>query len=151
MGTSTVQIRFGVQFKLRSIRDWGLLLVLQISLEPALCRLIWAQVHCRDRNQVHLGVRAADQLLTLKADKEQELLYLKAVGQYKLGKLSDARSSLQQSLKSNANFTQGKNLLRVVEDKLTNDTLVAGGAIAGVVGISAAVTAVLLAGGSSKR
>ena len=99
---------------------------------------------------MHLGVRAADQLLTLKAaDSQQQLQYLAAVGEFNLGRLSDARNRLQQVVKENPNFSQGKNLLKACEDKLTNDTIAAGGVVAGVVGVSAVVATALLAGGSS--
>ena len=115
------------------------------------CRLIWTQVHSRDRNQMRLGVKAADQLLTLKAEESQQLLYLAAVGEYKLGKLTEARTRLKAALQGNKDFSQGKNLLKAIDDKLTSDTIVAGGVVAAVVGVSVTLAGVLLAGGSGKR
>jgi catechol-2,3-dioxygenase len=98
-----------------------------------------------------LGVKAANQLLTLKADETQQLAYLAAVGEYKLGKLLDARTRLQRIVKLNPDFAQAKNLLQAVEDKMTSDTLVAGGVVAGVVGVTAAVVGGLLMSGGSRK
>jgi hypothetical protein len=92
------------------------------------------------------GIKAADQLLTLKVDETQQLLFLAAVGEYQLGKLADARARLKVAIANNPDFSQGKNLLQAIEDKMTNDTLMAGGVIAAVVGASAVVAGVLLAG-----
>ena len=100
---------------------------------------------------MRLGVKAADQLLTLKAEETQQLLYLAAVGEYKLGKLTEARARLKAALQEHKDFSQGKNLLKAIDDKMTSDTIVAGGVLAAVVGVSATVAGVLLSGSGGKR
>lgn len=107
-------------------------------------------MHSRDRNQISLGLKAAKQLLTLKVDERQQLQYLAAVAEYKLGKYPEARSRLQQATKENPEFGQGKHLLQAIEDKMTSDTLVAGGVVTAVVGVTAAIAGSLLLSGGSK-
>jgi mitochondrial fission 1 protein len=109
--------------------------------------LIWTQVHARDRNQIRQGVKAADTLLKLGADEPRQLLYLAAVGEYQLGKFGDARARLKMCLSKDPDAHQAKTLLQAIEDKMTNDTIVAGGVVAAVVGVSAAVASVLLSRG----
>ena len=111
-----------------------------------MCRLIWTQVHARDQNQVRQGVKAADSLLKLKAEETQQLQYLAAVGEFKLGKYTDARARVRKVLEENPQFGQGKSLLKLIEDKMMQDTAVAGGVIAGVGVVSAAVLGVMLSG-----
>jgi cytochrome c-type biogenesis protein CcmH/NrfG len=109
--------------------------------------LIWTQVHARDKNQIRQGVKAADSLLKLGAEESRQLLYLASVGEYKLGKYGDARARLKMCLSKDPDAHQAKRLLQAIEDAMTNDTIVAGGVVAAVVGVSAAVAGVLLSGG----
>ena len=106
-------------------------------------------MHSRDRNHNRLGVKAADQLLKLGAEESRQLLYLASVGEYKLGKYTEARARLKVQLGKDPDSHQAKALLKAIEDKMTNDTIVAGGVVTAVVGVSAAIAAALLSG--SKR
>lgn len=58
----------------------------------------------------------------------------------------EARQRLKTLLETNPEMHQAKTLLDAVDDKLTTDTLVAGGALA-VVGAIAGVAIAALAGG----
>ena len=104
-------------------------------------------MHSKNRTHVREGVKAADQLITLEAEEMQQLLYLAAVGEYKLGDYMSSRARLQVALKDSPDFAQAKNLLQAIEDKMTSDTLVAGGVLAAIAGVSLAVVAGLAAGG----
>ena len=64
----------------------------------------------------------------------------------RLGKAVEARQRLKSLLETNPEMHQAKTLLDAVDDKLTTDTLVAGGALA-VVGAIAGVAIAALAGG----
>lgn len=112
----------------------------------ALCRLIWAQVHSADRRHQRDGVKAADQLMQLGVDETRQLMYLAAVGEYNLGRVVDARQRLQKVLKEQPDFNQASTLLAAVDDKLTTDTLMAGGAIAAVGAVAGVVIGILASG-----
>lgn len=112
----------------------------------AMIRLIWAQVHTNDKRRIREGVKSADRLMQLGVDESRQLTYLAAVGEYKLGKAVEARQRLKTLLETNPEMHQAKTLLDAVDDKLTTDTLVAGGALA-VVGAIAGVAIAALAGG----
>lgn len=114
------------------------------------CRLIWAQVHAKSKVHNREGVRAADQLLQLGAEEEQQLRYLAAVGTYKQGALVATRKRLKEILAKFPHCSQAQTLLDAVDDRLTNETLVAGGALAAVGGIAAVVIGGIVAA-SSKR
>jgi Fis1 C-terminal tetratricopeptide repeat len=107
-------------------------------------------VHSQNKIHNREGVKAADQLLQLKADEEQQLMYLAAVGTYNLGRMVETRKRLKAVLAKYPEFGQSKTLLEAVEDKLTSDTLLAGGALAAVGGIAAVVVGSILASGSRR-
>lgn len=73
-------------------------------------------------------------------------MYLAAVGEYKLGQAVDARQRLIKLLKEQPDFSQARSLLEAVDDKLTTDTLMAGGAIAAVGAVAGLVIGALASG-----
>lgn len=112
-----------------------------------MCRLIWAQVHTTEKRHIRDGVRAADQLMNLGVDEHRQLMYLAAVGEYKLGKAVEARQRLKALIDHHPEFSQAKTLLEAVDDKLTTDTLVAGGALAAAGAVAGLIVAALVSGG----
>lgn len=109
-------------------------------------RLIWAQVHSAEKRHQRDGVKAADQMMKLGIDESRQLMYLAAVGEYNLGKVVEARQRLKQLLQEQPDFGQASALLAAVDDKLTTDTLVAGGALATVAAVAGVVVGLLAAG-----
>lgn len=112
----------------------------------AMIRLIWAQVHSADKRHQRDGVKAADQLMQLGVDEKRQLMYLAAVGEYNLGRVVDARQRLKKLLEEQPDFSQASTLLAAVDDKLTTDTLMAGGAIAAVGAVAGIVLGALVSG-----
>jgi mitochondrial fission 1 protein len=104
-------------------------------------------VHNTEKRHIRDGVRAADQLISLGVDEHRQLGYLAAVGEYKLGKAVEARQRLKTLLEHHPEFGQAKTLLEAVDDKLTTDTLVAGGTLAAAGAIAGLVVAALVSGG----
>lgn len=91
-------------------------------------------------------MKAADQLMQLGVDEARQLMYLAAVGEYNLGRVVDARQRLQKLLQEQPDFSQAHNLLAAVDDKLTTDTLMAGGAIAAVGAVAGVLIGILASG-----
>jgi hypothetical protein len=85
--------------------------------------------------------------MQLSGNDQRQLQYLAAVGEYKLGHLLDARQRLKMLLTQQPEFSQAKMLLEAVDDKLADDALIIGGAIAAVGGVAALVLGALFAGG----
>ena len=73
-------------------------------------------------------------------------MYLAAVGEYNLGRAVDARQRLKSLLQEQPDFSQANTLLTAVDDKLTSDTLMAGGAIAAVGAVAGIVLGALVSG-----
>lgn len=75
-----------------------------------------------------------------------------AVGEYKLGNLSDARAGLVQILKQKPDFRQAIKLKSAVEDEMTSEALAVGavGALAVVGGIAAVLLGAFLGGGKRR-
>lgn len=84
--------------------------------------------------------------MQLGVDETRQLMYLAAVGEYNLGRVVDARQRLQKVLKEQPDFNQASTLLAAVDDKLTTDTLMAGGAIAAVGAVAGVVIGILASG-----
>ena len=70
-------------------------------------------------------------------------MYLAAVGEYKLGRVVEARQRLKTLLQEQPDFGQARTLIDAVDDKLTTDTLMAGGAIAAVGAVAGIVIGAL--------
>lgn len=102
-------------------------------------------VHSRDTDKdVKLGLHLIEALLSHQKNldrgdmvSQRELLYLRAVGQYRKGDHLQARSTLQGLLDRHPDFRQAETLLEHVENQIVKDGLIgigAGAAIIGVVG-----------------
>lgn len=92
--------------------------------QNAFINLIWAQVHCSDKQQIKLGVKAAEEACEDDALQETgdeyaklQLLYLSAVGRYKLGDIVDARSKVREVLQQDQHNRDAADLHRLIEKK----------------------------------
>lgn len=63
------------------------------------CSLVWGLVHGRSAKEQLRGVELVDAMLLAEDAEDRELLYLKAVGYYRLRRYLDARATLKNVLK----------------------------------------------------
>lgn len=114
-------------------------------------RLVWALVHARSvATDVARGVQLAEALMDKPGTDPQfqrELVYLRAVGKYRAGKLLEARRQLDELLKVSPESHQAQQLKEAVESQIIKEGLVGVGIVGGLVGVGA----VILGGILSRR
>lgn len=106
-------------------------------------RLVWALVHARSTStDVPRGIQLAE-LLMDKQDTDpqfkRELVYLRAVGKYRVGKLLEARRQLDELLKVSPDSHQAHQLKQAVEDQIIKEGLVGVGIVGGLLGVGAVI------------
>ena len=81
-------------------------------------------MHCSDKQQIKLGVKAADEACEDDALQETgeeyaklQLLYLSAVGRYKLGDIGDARAKVRAVLQKDQHNIDASDLFKLIDKK----------------------------------
>jgi fission 1 protein len=70
---------------------------------------------------------------------KRELVYLRAVGKYRVGKLLEARRQLDELLKVSPDSHQAHQLKQAVEDQIIKEGLVGVGIVGGLLGVGAVI------------
>ena len=83
-------------------------------------------------------------MLTAEGTERRELLYLRAVGQFRSNRNLDSRKTLKGILVEYPDFRQAESLLESVEHEVVVDGLVGVGAGAAIIGVVAGIAVVLL-------
>ncbi len=78
-------------------------------------------------------------LLTTDGAEQRELLYLRAVAQFRLKHYLDSRNTLKSLLEEYPDFRQAQALLDAVEHEIVKDGLIGVGAGAAILGIVASI------------
>lgn len=108
------------------------------------CSLTWALVHSHKKTDVSRGLELIDALLTSDGTERRELLYLRAVGQFRLKHHLDARKTLKAIMVEYPDFRQAESLLESCEEQIVIDGIVGVGAGAAIIGIVAGMAIALL-------
>ncbi|KAI8113245.1 hypothetical protein M9435_003249 [Picochlorum sp. BPE23] len=117
----------------------------------------WALVHSRAKGRdVDMGLDFVQALLshpesTSEMVSRRELLYLKAVGEYRKKEYLRARETLQGLLKVNPDFRQAESLLEHVENELVKEGLIGIGAGAAILGVVGAIAVASMSHGKSGK
>lgn len=81
-------------------------------------------MHCSDKEQIKLGVKAAEEACEDDALQETgdeyaklQLLYLSAVGRYKLGDIGEARAKVREVLQKDNQNIDAQDLLKLIDKK----------------------------------
>jgi len=104
-----------------------------------LCSLTWALVHSHEKHDASRGLELISALLTSDAAETRELLYLRAVAQFRLRHHLDSRTTLRSLLEQYPDFRQAQALLDAVEHEIVKDGLIGVGAGAAIIGIVASI------------
>ncbi|KAG7671605.1 hypothetical protein Ndes2526B_g09233 [Nannochloris sp. 'desiccata'] len=101
--------------------------------------LTWALVHSYQKHDASRGLELISALLTSDAAETRELLYLRAVAQFRLRHYLDSRNTLKSLLEQYPDFRQAQALLDAVEHEVVKDGLIGVGAGAAIIGIVASI------------
>ena len=121
------------------------------------CSYCWALVHSRAKGRdVDMGLDFVQALLshpesTGEMVSRRELLYLKAVGEYRKKEYLRARETLQGLLRVNPDFRQAESLLEHVENELVKEGLIGIGAGAAILGVVGAIAVASLSHGKGGK
>lgn len=96
-------------------------------------------MHARTSRDQLRGVDLADAMLHGENADVRELLYLKAVGLYRLKRYLDARTALKEVLELHPEFRQANTLLEACENQIIKEGLIGVGAGAAILGVIGAI------------
>lgn len=113
--------------------------LLGLKLVAFLCSLTWALVHSYDKTDVQRGLQLCLAMLSGEGSNKRELLYLKAVGEFRARHHLSARQTLKDLLSQYPDFRQAQTLLDAVEQEVVKDGLIGLGAGAAIVGLVAGI------------
>lgn len=79
-------------------------------------------------------------MLSSESADHRELLYLRAVGHYRLKQYLAARQTLKEILETSPDFRQAQTLLDAAESEIVKDGIVGLSAAAAIIGVVGAIT-----------
>lgn len=77
----------------------------------------------------------------LKEHSQREVVYLRAVAQYRLGKHTDAKHQVDELLRVAPNMRQAQNLHGILQSTIAKEALIGVGIGTGLLGVAALVVA----------
>ncbi|GMM37194.1 Fis1 protein [Saccharomycopsis crataegensis] len=104
----------------------------------------WGLIKSDLKEEQKLGVKILTEVFKDSPQRRRECLYYLAIGTYKLGDYSDSRRYAEALVNHEPDNAQAIALKRMVEDRISKESLIGVGIIAGTVAIGATVLASLL-------
>ncbi|GAQ92054.1 hypothetical protein KFL_009130010 [Klebsormidium nitens] len=111
--------------------------------------LAYTLVHSTREVDVRRGVAMLETMLGRDTSplEKREVLYLLAVGHFRLGDYLQSKTLVEHALEMAPDFRQATTLRKIVEDRIAADGLIGIGLAAAAVGVVGAVIAAAAAGG----
>lgn len=104
----------------------------------------WGLVKSNNANEQRRGVQLLTEVFKESPQRRRELLYYLAVGSYKLGDYAEARRYIVTLLGHEPENKQAIALKRMIEDRISKESLIGMGIVAGTVALGATVIAAFL-------
>jgi fission 1 protein len=111
--------------------------------------LVWGLVHSKRKKDVGEGLQLAGALMEsdeLEDERKKDLVYIKCVALYKLGKYLEAKRQLEEFLLVSPNHRQALQIKEMVDEKLVRDGLIGVGVLSTGALIASIAVAVLSSG-----
>ncbi len=99
----------------------------------------WGLIKSDRKEQQRLGVKILTEVFKDSPQRRRECLYYLSIGTYKLGDYSDSRRYAEALVNHEPDNAQAIALKRMVEDRISKESLIGVGIVAGALAVGATV------------